>query len=43
MERLLMCGWSRDQAYILVNDMLRELDWEGLEDFIAREECAVCG
>lgn len=42
-ERLMLCGWRKDQAWILVSDFLRELDFDELEDFIRREECGLCG
>lgn len=41
-RRLMNCGWCMDNAWMLVNDLLRELDFDGLEDFIRREE-SLCG
>lgn len=40
-RRLMNCGWRMDNAWMLVNDLLRELDFDGLEEFILREE-ALC-
>lgn len=30
-ERLMLCGWTHEQAYRIVNDFLRELDFDGLK------------
>ena len=41
-ERLMLCGWTREQSYRIVNDFLRELDFDGLNEFIRLEECGLC-
>lgn len=41
-ERLMLCGWRYDQAYYIVNDFLRNLDFDGLNEFIRLEECGLC-
>lgn len=42
-RRLVHCGWRTDNAWMLVNDLLRELDFNGLEEFVQREEATLCG
>lgn len=42
-NRLVRCGWRLDNACLFVNDMLRDLDFAGLEEFVKREEDALCG
>lgn len=41
-QRLLRCGWRIDNAWMIVNDLMRELDFDGLEEFVRREESS-CG
>lgn len=41
-DRLMMCGWRRDQAYKIVNDFLKNLNFDGLNEFIRLEECGLC-
>lgn len=33
-DRLCLCGIRKDDAWVLVNDFLRELDWNGLADYV---------
>lgn len=42
-KRLMRCGWRVDRAWTMVNDLLRELDFDGLEMFIRQEELKLCG
>lgn len=37
-SRLVMCGYRKDDAWTLVNDFLRLLDWDALEAFIEARE-----
>lgn len=37
-DRLLACGVRLDNAMVIVNDFMRELDFDGLADFCARLE-----
>lgn len=41
-DRLMMCGWRRDQAYRIVDNFLKNLDLDGLADFVRLEECGLC-
>lgn len=41
-ERLMMCGWRYTQACYIVESFLRELDFDGLAEFIRLEECGLC-
>lgn len=37
-RRLMMCGYRKDDAWTIVNDFLRLLDWDALEAFIEARE-----
>jgi len=37
-RRLTNCGMRVDDAYTVVNDFYRELDFEGLEDYVSGYE-----
>ena len=37
-NRLQMCGYRLDDAWTIVNDFLRMLDWDALEAFIQAQE-----
>ena len=41
-DKLMMCGWSYEQALYMVNDFFRNLDFDGLNEFIRLEECGLC-
>lgn len=43
LDRLELCGWRRDQAWILIDDFVKEMDFEALDEFVRMEECGLCG
>ena len=38
LDRLTACGVRIDHAVVIVNDFLRDLDWNGLNDYIRELE-----
>lgn len=41
-DRLVMCGYRVDDAWMAVSDFMRELDWDALFDFVRmKESCNV--
>lgn len=41
-ERLELCGWRTDQAKILIDDIIREMDMDALDELVRLEECGLC-
>ena len=37
-QRLIKCGYRADDAWMIVNDFLRMLDWDALAAFVEAKE-----
>lgn len=42
-EKLELCGWRKDQAWILIEDYIKKHDFEELDELVRLEECGLCG